>query len=288
MSAYHWGDAVAEKSSSIGPLVVGIDPVEGDAPEFLATGDARFLENYSRFVLDAAKGKAAFIKFQAAFFEAYGSAGVVALARSMTHARQNGFSVILDAKRGDIGSTATAYARAYLTPGMSDLEADCMTVNPFLGPDTLEPFFDCARRFGKGVFVLVKTSNQGSGWLQDQMIDGRSVSERLTDLVQQEAVKTLGAGGFGNIGGVIGDTYPQHGAALCQAMPNAVVLAPGLGAQGGKPEDIQTMRGKSKIIILASASRGITKVTDRALSADDYAAFVVEKISFFQNELRKV
>src|SRR6266581_1052903 len=209
--AMHWGDLVSAKVAAHGQLVLGVDPAPGHAPLALSAGASPFLRRYTGVLMDAAHGLVGFVKFQSAFFEAFGSEGLSELARAIAVAKEVGYAVILDAKRGDIGSTAEAYAQAYLSPahaGGTDLEVDCLTVNPLLGPETLEPFLARARDFGKGLFVLVKTSNPGSGWLQDQRLKGGSVSELLAGLVAGWAEATMGASGVGAVGAVVGATYP--------------------------------------------------------------------------------
>jgi orotidine-5'-phosphate decarboxylase len=285
--ARHWGDRVAAGVGRFGPLVIGIDPDPALAPDFLVADPDRFLLDHVRLLLDCAAGRAGFVKFQSAYFEAFGSRGIAALARSIAEARERGFAVILDAKRGDIGSTAEAYARAYLTPraaGGSDLEVDCMTVNPLLGPDTIEPFVDRARSHGKGVLVLVKTSNPGSGWLQDQAIDGETLSERVAALVDRWAGQSIGDKGIGAVGAVLGATWPAEAGALRRLMPRSVILAPGLGSQGGDGAALAALATATSPI-LVSASRGIA-ATDRAdLSPDDYAAMVSGRIAAFGDAL---
>jgi orotidine-5'-phosphate decarboxylase len=276
----HWGDSVTEKTARFGPLTLGIDPVAAQAPTALDTGDAGFLLRYSDFMLAAAEGRVGFVKFQSAFFEAYGSAGITALAASIGIARARGYGIILDVKRGDIGSTAEAYAQAYLDPacaGGSDLEADCVTVNPFLGPETLEPYVERARRHGKGVLVLVKTSNPGSRWLQDEMIDGVSVSGRTAALVSRWADETTGESGVGAVGAVVGATYPEQGRELRRQMPRAVILAPGLGSQGGDAAAVARLRTETGPV-LAPISRGLGTTNDRAMPLEDFGALVERRL----------
>jgi orotidine-5'-phosphate decarboxylase len=283
----HWGDNISEKVAKFGPLVVGIDPIPGSAPSVLSAGPISFPERYTSALLEGADGRAGIVKFQSAYFEAFGSDGIAALARGIAMAREREFAVILDVKRGDIGSTSEAYARAYLTPksaGGTDLEVDCMTVNPFLGPDTLAPFVGCARRYGKGVFVLVKTSNEGSGWLQDQMIDGSSVSDRVARLVARWANETLGSHGIGAVGAVVGATYPNEGVHLRELMPNAIILAPGLGAQGADPRALSAMATPTGPLLI-SASRGIGAVNDPGLALEDYIETVKTRIDAFKREI---
>jgi|SRR5579859_22381 len=280
----HWGETVSQRVEAVGPLVLGIDPAPSRAPSVLASDPETFPVRYTEALLNGAVGRVGFVKFQSAFFEALGSAGVVALAKCIAAARERGLAVILDAKRGDIGSTAAAYARAYLTPGASDLEVDCLTVNPFLGPETLEPFIACARSYGKGLFVLVKTSNQGSGWLQDQHIDGTQVSHRIADLVSTWASETLGGSGVGAVGAVVGATYPSEAAQLRSRMPKSVFPAPGLGAQGGDPAAMAGMATPTGPVLI-SASRGIGAVDDRDISLDDFVALVRSRINAFKGQM---
>jgi orotidine-5'-phosphate decarboxylase len=280
----HWGDIVSERVAAFGPLVLGIDPALNHAPFSMGTDAGTFLHQYTSSLLDGADGKIGFVKFQSAYFEAFGSAGVSALARSIAMARERRFAVILDAKRGDIGSTAEAYAQAYLTPKSGDLEVDSLTVNPFLGPDTLVPFVDRARSYGKGLFVLVKTSNEGSGWLQDQRVDGIKVSHRIAALLADWANRSIGESKISAVGAVVGATYPSEAAELRSLMPRSVFLAPGLGAQGGNPAAmaaIATATGP----VLVSASRGIAAVEDRTLSLTDYVTVVRSRIDAFKSAI---
>lgn len=281
----HWGDTVRSKVETHGPLILGIDPAPGHAPEALSTDATSFLLRYTSALLDGAQDKVGFVKFQSAYFEAFGSVGIGALAKCIALARERGFAVILDAKRGDIGSTAAAYARAYLTPGVSDLEVDCMTVNPFLGPETLAAFVDCARSHGKGIFVLVKTSNEGSGWLQDQTVDGSQVSERIARLVAGWADETLGASGVSAVGAVVGATYPAEARHLRTIMPRSVFLAPGLGAQGGDPAQAMAAMATQTGPVLISASRGIAAVDDRSMSVEGYVQLVSARIHDFKRQI---
>lgn len=277
----HWGDTVKSTIETVGSLILGIDPAPDHAPRCLLEQSDHFLERYTATLLDNAGGKVGFVKFQSAYFEAFGSAGVTSLARCIAIARERGFAVILDAKRGDIGSTAEAYARAYLVPGGSDLEVDCLTVNPFLGPETLEPFVNCARDYGKGLFVLVKTSNPGSGWLQDQSIDGVSVSARVAEIVAGWASETLGNHGIGAVGAVVGATYPSQGQRLRAIMPRSAFLAPGLGAQGGDPCAISALATPTGPVLI-SASRGVAAIEDRDMSLDDYSALIRTRLDQFR------
>jgi orotidine-5'-phosphate decarboxylase len=276
----HWGDLVSAKVAAYGQLVLGIDPAPEHAPLTLPAGAGPFLRRYAELLMDAAHGLVGFVKFQSAFFEACGSEGMSALARAIAVAKELDYAVILDAKRGDIGSTAEAYAQAYLSPahaGGTDLEVDCLTVNPFLGPETMEPFVARARDFGKGLFVLVKTSNPDSGWLQDQRLNGGSVSDLVARLVAGWAEATMGTSGVGAVGAVVGATYPEQASRLRKLMPRSTFLAPGLGAQGGDASALSSLATKTGPV-LVSASRGIASVEDRDMPIEAYKALVRDRI----------
>ena len=155
------------------------------------------------------------------------------------YAVARGLLVVMDAKRGDIGSTANAYAHAYLgRKPQSTWGCDCLTVNPYLGEDTLQPFVDRANQTGSGLFVLVKTSNPGSDWLQEKAVGDSKVYEFIGDEIQQLSLQSVGQSGYGNIGAVIGATYPEQLAELRARLPNTLFLIPGFGAQGGKANDV--------------------------------------------------
>ncbi|MFM9950175.1 MAG: orotidine-5'-phosphate decarboxylase [Saprospiraceae bacterium] len=289
--AQHWGDLVQEKTQQYGQLCVGIDPVLADIPHAFKEGGKEPLEvlsNYVHFVLDTVSADVGFIKPQSAFYEAFGSGGVAIMADLFAKAKSRGLGIILDAKRGDIGSTADAYARAYLTPksaGGSDLEVDCITINPFLGPETLEPFVECAKKYGKGVFFLAKTSNPGAGWLQDQMIEGQTVSDRVSRLISGWAEETKGQSGLSAVGAVVGITFPEDARRLRQMMPNSIFLAPGLGPQGGNLEDVVALQRPDGQGVVVPMSRGITMPEDLHVSLEDYADLISQRVQHIKLSL---
>lgn len=280
----HWGDLVHEKTRQYGQLCVGIDPVWEDIPFAFKEKNndpIKVLSEYVHFVVDTIGDEVGFIKPQSAFFEAFGSSGMAVMADLFSKARQKGLGIILDVKRGDIGSTANAYAKAYLTPksdGGSDLEADCITINPFLGPETLEPFVECARKYGKGVFFLVKTSNPGAGWLQDQIIQGETVSSRVASLISAWSESTMSKSGLSSLGAVIGITFPEDARKLRKIMPDSIFLAPGLGPQGGNLEDVISLQRPDGSGVIVPMSRGITMPTDLSISLEDYAALIIGRV----------
>jgi orotidine-5'-phosphate decarboxylase len=285
-----WTDIVAKNVRQYGDLVAGIDPSLSDVPSFFEENtDGHWIAAYVHFILDVLEGHVGFVKFQSAYFEACGLAGLHALSAAMARAKSSGIGVILDAKRGDIGATASAYARAYLAPasfgGSGDFEADCLTVNPLMGPDTLQPFVDCANEFGKGLFILCRTSNPGAGWLQDKIAGNRLVSDRLADLIGSMALRAESNGGLSNIGAVIGATVPEEGRRLRQYLPRSIILAPGLGAQGGDVASIHALRGDIAGDLLVPVSRGLTRVDNRDISATAYRELILSRLAEFKQAL---
>src|SRR3954465_9264263 len=284
MDAPSWIDLVDSNGVRFGDLVAGIDPSLPDVPEFFGH-DSGWIDRFTNFAIEAIEGRIGFVKFQSAYFEACGLTGLTALSSGIKRARAAGIGVILDAKRGDIGATAAAYARAYLTPasagGSGDFEADCLTVNPLMGPDTLEPFVECANRFGKGLFVLCRTSNPGAGWLQDKMTGNRIISDRLPYLIAGMGM----AGGLSRlnaVGAVVGATVPHEGRRLRQLLPRSIILAPGLGAQGGDAAAIHSLRGDTSGDLLIPVSRGLTLVRDRGISVEGYRKLIIDRIADFK------
>ena len=196
------------------------------------------------------------VKPQAAFFEQLGPAGCAALADVVRYARSRNLVVVMDAKRGDIGSTAMAYASAYLGES-SPWGADALTVNPYLGDDSLTPFVDQATQHDAGIFVLVKTSNPGGKLFQDLESSGQKIHEYVADHVESLAAQTAGECGYGVVGAVVGATYPEELAALRERMPHTWFLVPGFGSQGGTAEDVMGGYDTSGLGAIINSSRAI-------------------------------
>lgn len=233
--------AIQQRRSAV---CVGLDPRTASLPPALqpAVADdwAAVAESYRAFccgIIDAVADVVPVVKPQAAFFEQLGPAGMTALARVIDHAIANGLLVVLDGKRNDIGSTAEAYAAAYLGAS-SPWRCDSLTVSPYLGDDSLDPFVSACDARASGIFVLVKTSNPGGGYLQDRVSDGETIYRRVADWVTRTNQPRLGTSGYGSIGAVVGATYPEQLAELRAAMPGAFILIPGYGAQGGAAADV--------------------------------------------------
>ena len=234
-------------------LVLGIDPQldRRDAPGV----PAGF--SLSRFCCEIIEACAEFvvaIKPQLAFFEARGVDGMVALAEVLRLARSRGLITIADAKRGDIGSTSAAYAEAFL--GEGDFACDAVTVNPYLGSDALAPFVARVRS-GRGVFVLVKTSNPSSGEFQDLAAGGRPVWEAVAQRVNGWGSDFIGSSGLSSVGAVVGATYPEQAARARALMPSAIVLAPGFGAQGASAQDAVAAARADGLGAIVNASRAL-------------------------------
>jgi orotidine-5'-phosphate decarboxylase len=262
-----FGDRLAQALQEKGNAVcVGLDPRLEQLPKELQVAKDASLETqanaYERFcceVIDATHALVPVVKPQSAFFEELGPYGSMALGRICSYASSKGLIVVMDAKRGDIGSTAAAYSKAYLgTNGQSAWGTDALTVSPYLGSDTLQPFIDQSNAVGAGVFVLVKTSNPGSGFLQDLSVDSQTVSERVADFVQEQALKTASSpSGYGCVGAVVGATYPEQLHSMRKRMPNAWLLIPGYGAQGGSAFDVVHGMDASGLGAIINSSRGI-------------------------------
>jgi orotidine-5'-phosphate decarboxylase len=263
--ASHFADRlIARVEAMRSHLVVGLDPDLRELPPELLdgvgdlVGAADAVEAFARAVIDGVAELVPAVKPQSAFFEALGSTGVAALERVEAHARSAGLLVIEDAKRGDVGNTMAAYAAAALGRvrigeghELPVHDADAVTVSPYLGPESLEPMIDVARRFGKGLFVLVRTSNPASGEVQD------AVHARVARMVDELGADGVGTRGYADVGAVTGLTYPEEAPALRALMPRALLLVPGLGAQGGRPEDFAGFLDDDGLGAVAAASRSI-------------------------------
>ncbi|MEM7047553.1 MAG: orotidine-5'-phosphate decarboxylase [Pseudomonadota bacterium] len=278
---------MADNLTKYGPLVVGIDPHLDDVPHILRkTND--WIGTYSDFLLDTVIGHTGFIKVQLAYFEAEGLAGLNALARTIRTARENGIGVIIDGKRGDIGTTCAAYARAYLKHG-ADFEGDCLTVNPLLGGESLMPFVEAVNRYGKGLFVLCRTSNPGADTLQTKQLQGEPVYLHLArligDLTAHTAQFTMAQGKISPIGAVIGATAdPKQMRQVRDCLPTSPLLTPGVGAQGGQLDALRALTNPG--VALVPLSRGLTKTDDLRIENQAYQTLIRTRITHYRDQLR--
>ncbi|WFE28888.1 orotidine-5'-phosphate decarboxylase [Solwaraspora sp. WMMD791] len=237
-----------------GPLCVGIDPHPQLLAQWGLPDDVDGLARFTATVVDALGDVVAVAKPQSAFFERFGSAGIAVLESTIRQLRDAGVLVLLDVKRGDIGSTAAAYASAYLDPA-SPLAADAVTASPFLGVGALAPMFESAAEHGGGVFVLALTSNPEGRQVQHaRLSDGRTVAQTVIDEISQ---LNAGAQPIGSFGLVVGATVGDTGHELSNV--NGPLLAPGLGEQGGRPEDLRTVFGQALSAVLPSYSRQVLR-----------------------------
>ncbi|GAB3411724.1 orotidine 5'-phosphate decarboxylase [Flindersiella endophytica] len=238
-----------------GALCVGIDPHASLLSKWGLPDDPTGLERFALTVTEALADRVAIFKPQSAFFERHGSRGIAVLEKTIAAARAGGALVLLDAKRGDIGSTVQAYADAYLDPA-SPLFADALTVNPFLGFGSLQPFYDAAAKHGAGVFVLALTSNPEGPEVQAARAaaDGRTVAATILDRL---AEANAGAEPMGSLGAVVGATVGDEAAGIDFARVNGPLLAPGFGAQGGTPADLTRIFGAAIKNVLPATSRGL-------------------------------
>ncbi|TML22702.1 MAG: orotidine-5'-phosphate decarboxylase [Actinobacteria bacterium] len=257
------GEAVERKHTQ---LVVGLDPILDLLPMELrgeaVLGRAAAASAIARFckgIMDAVGPYVVGVKPQSAFFEVLGADGVRALEEVSDYARSTGLLVIVDAKRGDIGSTARAYAQAFLEPrdGLPPL-ADAVTANPFLGHDGCEPFVAACRRHGTGVFFLVRTSNPGAADVQDAtLLDGRPLWQHIAGYVHDWGQPLVGERGLSSVGAVVGATHPRGVSEARKLMPQTLLLLPGVGAQGATPADVARAFTSGPASALVTASRSV-------------------------------
>lgn len=237
-----------------GPLCVGIDPHPGLLADWGLTADVAGLERFARTAVAALADRVAVLKPQSAFFEAYGSRGVAVLERVIADSQAAGALVLLDVKRGDIGSTMAAYAAAYLADG-SPLAVDAVTLSPFLGFGSLAPALDLAAETGRGAFVLALTSNpEGASVQRATGADGRSVAQSIVDAA---ADRNAGAAPLGSVGLVVGATLRDAGVDFTGL--NGPILAPGLGAQGGTAAGLRQIFGDDLHHVVPTTSRDVLR-----------------------------
>ncbi len=230
----HAADLLTDAVKKTSPVCVGLDPMPNNFPEGVSR-DPEGVMTFCNGIIDAVTGIASSVKLQLAYFEAFGWQGMKAFWDVSAYAKSKGLVVIADGKRNDIGSTCEAYAEAYLH---QDSPVDFLTVSPYLGSDGIKPFIDAGAKNGKGIFVLVKTSNASSGELQDLPVGDEVVHEHLAQLVESWAAQHIGPNtNLSLVGAVVGATYPEEMKYLRTLMPHVPFLIPGYGAQGGTAED---------------------------------------------------
>ena len=252
MAAQGFGERLVEAGREYGRLCVGIDPHAALLEQWGLEDNVEGLRAFSETCVEAFAGHAAVVKPQVAFFERFGSAGFAVLEDTLAQLRERGTLVIADAKRGDIGSTMAGYAAAWLAPG-SPLEADALTLTPYLGVGSLDPAIELAAQHGKGVFVMAANSNPEAVALQTGTLDGKMLSQRMVDKCA-EYNRGDDPEYIGHVGVVVGATV-QNPPVLDQL--NAPVLMPGVGAQGATMDDAQAIAGEVGHLVFPSVSRSV-------------------------------
>ena len=270
------------------PIVVGLDPTLNFVPKFLldkainekgetleAAADAIF--EFNKKIVDAVYDLIPAVKPQIAMYEQFGIPGLMAYKKTLDYCHEKGLLVIGDAKRGDIGSTSTAYAIGHLgkvkigSTEIAPIDADFLTINPYMGSDSVVPFVEECKKNDKGLFILVKTSNPSSGEFQDQKVGEKAVYELVGKKVDEWGLDTVKEG-YSDVGAVVGATYPEMGKVLRDIMPKAYILVPGYGAQGGTAAELKPFFNKDGLGAIVNSSRGIIA----AYKQEKYAEFGVE------------
>ncbi|MCL2754983.1 MAG: orotidine-5'-phosphate decarboxylase [Oscillospiraceae bacterium] len=287
------------------PTVVGLDPALDLVPDYLKQrefekhgetlkGAAKAVYKFNKGLINALCNIVPAVKPQLAFYEALGVEGIKVFYKTVHYARERGMFVIADAKRGDIGSTAAAYADAFLgetkvgLSAYSAFPANMLTVNAYLGTDGVAPFVKACGDYGKGIFVLVKTSNPSSGELQDKLIDGVPVYELMGNMVTSWGAELIGNYGYSAVGAVVGATYPEQIAQLRAKFPQTFFLIPGYGAQGGTAADLAKAfddKGRGGIV---NSSRGIIAAYKKEGNEQDFAGAAYREAMRMKEDLLSV
>lgn len=277
------------------PCIIGLDPRIDMMPGFISSNSHNkksndfmrsALSDFHRIIIDVIAPLVPAVKLQIAFYEQYGLSGLAAFVDTIRLAKEKDLIVIVDAKRNDIASTAKAYANAFL--GCSNIigsdrkifDVDCITVSPFLGKDSLQPFVETCGEYGKGIFVLVKTSNPGSVDIQDQCLSstGSPLYEKLAKMVDEIGSDMIGKFGYSSIGAVVGATFPEEALQLRELMPKAIILVPGYGSQGGSAKDSVRCFNQDGLGAVVNASRSITyELKSKDIGLDEFTEMVQER-----------
>lgn len=270
------------------PIVVGLDPTLNFVPGFLldkavnekgetleAAADAIF--EFNKKIVDAVYDLIPAVKPQIAMYEQFGIPGLMAFKKTLDYCHEKGLLVIGDAKRGDIGSTSTAYAIGHIgkvkvgSTEIAPFDEDFLTINPYMGSDSVVPFVEECKKYDKGLFILVKTSNPSSGEFQDQKVGKKAVYELVGKKVDEWGAELV-KNGYSDVGAVVGATYPEMGEVLREIMPKAYILVPGYGAQGGTAAELKPFFNKDGLGAIVNSSRGIIA----AYKQEKYAEYGAE------------
>ena len=280
---------VANIKKTGAPIVVGLDPNLAFVPEHIQKkafdeygetleGAAEAIWQFNKAIVDAVYDLIPAVKPQIAMYEQFGLPGLEAFHRTVEYCRQKDLVIIGDIKRGDIGSTSEAYARGHLGPvkvgsrSLYGFNEDFVTLNPYMGSDSINPFINTAKKEKKGAFILVKTSNPSSGEFQDRLIDGRPLFEYVAEKVNEWGSDYVGECGYSYVGAVVGATYPEQARITRKLMPKAYILVPGYGAQGATAKDLLPNFDENGLGAIVNSSRGIIA----AYKQEKYAKFDAE------------
>ena len=300
----NFADRLFEEIEKFGnPICLGLDPRIEDIPDFIRKENekkykneketiSRSLFDFNKKIIDSTLDLVPVYKIQIAFYEQYGVEGIRAFEETISYLKSKNKIVIEDGKRNDIGSTSQAYATGHLSPDGFDVDA--ITVNPYLGIDGIKPFIDEAIKFGKGIFVLVKTSNPSSGDFQDKILEN---SQRLYEVVGEKVDEwgkgTAGERGYQIVGAVVGATYPDEARILRKAMRKSIFLVPGYGAQGAKAEDIISNFNEDGRGAIIHNARGIifaykNEPYKNKFKAEEFDLAAREAVLIMKNDLTRV
>ncbi len=285
--------------------VVGLDPRIDMMPRFInesvinnpsENNIISAIVDFHKIIIEIVKNHVVAIKPQIAFFEQYGTSGIIALEKTVEIAKENKLQVIIDAKRNDIGSTAKAYSNTYLgktkigTEFIKTFDVDAITINPYMGINTLLPFVEDCVNYDKGIFVLVKTSNKGSSDFQNLRLKNDTlVFEKIGLEINKIGESLVGNHGYSSVGAVVGATYPEESKTLRELMPNNIFLVPGYGAQGGTAEDTLECFDKKGHGAVISSTRGITYSFDNCnISENDFRNDVSDRILKMKESINKI
>jgi orotidine 5''-phosphate decarboxylase, subfamily 2 len=277
-------ELISKKSN---PTVMGLDPMLNYVPQFIRDGKSisEALFEFNKGLIDCTADLIPAVKPQSAFYEQYGSEGMKALDMTVEYAAKAGLYVILDVKRNDIGSTAEAYATAFLSEGTG---IDCITVNPYLGIDGIKPFITKAKETGKSMFILVKTSNPSSSDFQDLDCGGLPLYRRVADKVVEWGSDSIASDGYNVCGAVIGATHPKQLEELRVVMPNTFILVPGYGAQGGTAQDLISAFDKNGNGAIVNSSRGLMCAYMKKDDDTNYQKYTREAVIAMKEDLATI
>lgn len=286
------------------PTVMGLDPRYELLPKCVLEKYPNTLEGisnaiieYNKALIDETYDIIPAIKPQIAFYEMFGIPGMIAFEETCKYAKQKGMIIIADIKRGDIGSTAQGYSNAYLgktkigNKEESIFDVDFVTVNPYMGTDCIKPFIEDCKKYDKGLFILVKTSNPSSGELQDvKTVDGEEIYIKVAKLVEEWGKDLIGENGYSSVAAVVGATYPKQLKEIRQTAPHTYFLIPGYGAQGGKAEDIALGFDKNGLGGIVNASRSLmcaykSDIWKKQFEEKDYAKATRQEALRMKKEL---